>query len=80
MQRTQVYLDDEVRSALIGIAHQTGKSQSQLLREAIAKYVKEFAPEDQRDSALKKARGLWKNRKDLPDFKRIRQEFDRGES
>lgn len=76
MIRTQIYLTDEEQKHLMSMSKQTGRSQSDLIREAIDHYV---AKKDgkTRMEFLKKGEGLWKNRKDLPDFKALRKEFDR---
>lgn len=76
MVRTQIYLTDEEKSALQDIAGQTGVSQSELIRQAIDHFIERRREKD-RNTLLQKARGLWKNRNDLPDFTALRNEFDR---
>jgi hypothetical protein len=77
MVRTQVYLTENEQSNLRGLANQTGKPQSELIREAIDLFFVAQKPAT-RISNLKKAKGLWKNRKDLPNFRQLRTEFDRA--
>lgn len=77
MIRTQIYLTEEERQTLKAMAAHTGKKQSQLIREAIDQMIDRYQAGTQR---LKRegARGMWKDRRDLPDFAAIRREWDRG--
>ncbi len=77
MLRTQVYLTQKETQALRLLAAQSGKSQSELIREAIDLLVHTRGSQD-RTALIAQARGLWKNRKDLPDFSALRREWDRG--
>ena len=77
MIRTQIYLTERQRDELAMIAKSYGKKQSELIREAIDRLI-EQAGNDRREQVLCKAAGIWKNRKDLPDFKSIRAEWDRA--
>jgi hypothetical protein len=76
MVRTQIYLTEKERTALQAIAHQTGKTQSELIRQAIDSLVEQFQQEN-RKALLQQARGIWKERDDLPDFSKLRCELDR---
>ncbi len=76
MVRTQIYLTEKEREALRDLARQTGKKQSELIRRAIDDYISRFQPRDRR-AMLEQARGMWKDRDDLPDFQALRREFDR---
>ncbi len=76
MVRTQIYLTENERAALRNLARQTGKKQSELIRRAIDDFIVRFQPED-RQALLQQARGMWQGRDDLPDFRALRQEFDR---
>jgi len=77
MVRTQLYLTSREREALQEMARETGKSQSELIREAIDRFVASFRKTD-RNALLQQARGLWKDREDLPDFGTLRRELDRS--
>jgi len=77
MVRTQIYLTDEERQALGGIARKTGRTQSEIIREAVDHFIDGYR-EDNRLNLLREARGLWKRRTDLPDFKTLRREWDRN--
>ena len=76
MIRTQVYLTEEQREELEEIAKFEGKRQSELIREAIDRYIDE-CKRSRREIILEKAAGMWKDRTDLPDFEKMRRESDR---
>ncbi len=76
MIRTQIYLTEKQRAELTVIANYTGKKQSEIIREAIDHLIDQSG-KNQKKMALQKAAGIWKNRKDLPDFRAIRSEWDR---
>jgi hypothetical protein len=74
--RTQIYLTEAEQLALRALARATGKTQSELIRSAIDRFVASF-DEDAKRKALMAAAGIWKRRADLPDFGSIRREADR---
>lgn len=76
MIRTQIYLTDHQRAELAIIAKNLGKKQSEIIREAIDRLI-EQTRQCRKDMALREAAGIWKNRKDLPDFRALRSEWDR---
>jgi preprotein translocase subunit SecA len=76
MIRTQIYLTDKQRTELAIIANNLGKKQSEIIRDAIDRLIDQSG-QNQKKTALQKAAGIWKNRKDLPDFRAIRSEWDR---
>jgi hypothetical protein len=76
MVRTQIYLTEAERAALKAIARQTGQKQSELIRQAIDRLIEGFQPGERR-AQLQMARGMWRERDDLPDFKTLRRELDR---
>ena len=77
MERTQIYLTKRQRVELSGIAKKAGKKQSELIREAVDRLIDQSG-RGRRDAVLRKAAGLWKDRADLPDFVRIRREWNRN--
>ena len=76
MIRTQIYLTDNQRLKLTVIARDTGKKQSEIIREAIDRLLDQ-TNQDSKKNAVKAAAGIWKNRDDLPDFRAMRSEWDR---
>jgi metal-responsive CopG/Arc/MetJ family transcriptional regulator len=76
MQRTQIYLTEQEQSALRSLAEASGRSQSELIRDAVDRYLREVSPQAQRD-ALMGAAGMWRERDDLPDWAQLRAEWDR---
>src|SRR6476620_8191115 len=74
---TQVDLDERSSAALDAIARETGKTPDQLIHEAVEDLIRRHQPFDRRD-LLRQARGMWKDRGDLPDFDLIRSELDRS--
>ncbi len=78
MVRTQVYLTNRQRSDLTLISKNKGKKQSELIREAIDRFI-EQASQQHRETILNEASGIWKNRTDIPDFEKNRSNWDRVE-
>jgi predicted transcriptional regulator len=63
MTRTQIYLSDEETSVLDRLARRTGRSRSQLIREAIgSQYVHRVDSEGLAD-VLRKTAGRWRARR-----------------
>ncbi len=77
MVRTQIYLTERQRDELAAIARTAGKKQSELIREAVDRFIDQSG-RSRRESVLREAAGIWKDRRDLPDFKATRAEWDRS--
>ena len=75
----ELNLTEQERSVLQEISRQTGKTEDELIREAIAHLIAEFRNEN-RLTLMRKARGVWKDRNDLPAFEDLRREWDRFSS
>ncbi|MDD4891415.1 MAG: ribbon-helix-helix protein, CopG family [Phycisphaerae bacterium] len=76
MVRSQIYLSEKARDGLRRLAKTTGKKRADLIREAIDEKI-ERSSDAHRLAVLKAAAGMWKDRTDLPDFKKLRAEWDR---
>ena len=77
MIRAQIYLTKHEKQKLAVLAHETGKSQSELIRDAIDQFIKQHQTLKQdKLTILRMAKGLWANRDDLPDFEMLRKELD----
>ncbi len=76
MVRTQIYLTERQRNELAAIAKTVGKKQSELIREAVDRFIDQSG-DRRREAVLRETAGIWKDRKELPDFKAIRAEWDR---
>lgn len=77
MVRTQVYLTEEERIGLDNVSEATGRKQSELIREAVDRFL-DLAEGSRRDAILREVAGLWRKREDLPDFGAVRRSWDRG--
>ncbi|WP_337288544.1 ribbon-helix-helix domain-containing protein [Candidatus Methylomirabilis sp.] len=77
MVRTQIYLTEEEREGIDAIAKSTGKKQSEVIREAVDRFLA-LSKRSRREAILKDAAGMWRDRGDLPDFSAARRSWDRG--
>ncbi|MCA9472827.1 MAG: ribbon-helix-helix domain-containing protein [Nitrospirales bacterium] len=76
MIRTQIYLTEREKDQLEAIASTRGVRQSELIREAVDELIEKYAP-SQRLERIRKVRGLWKKRKDLPSLHDLRKGWNR---
>jgi hypothetical protein len=77
MVRTQIYLTDRQRNELAAIGRTAGKKQSELIREAVDRLIDQSGHQ-RREKVLREVAGIWKDRRDLPDFEATRAEWDRN--
>lgn len=71
-----IMLTDQEQTILAQIAQQTGKTEDEILRDAIVRYLSHFHLAYRRQ-LLHEARGIWRDRTDLPDIAALRAAFDR---
>ena len=76
MVRKQIYLTEEEQRELKAIAITTGARQSELIRTAIDNFIAVYKERD-RKKLLMQAKGIWKDRDDLPDIRQMRSEWER---
>jgi hypothetical protein len=76
MATAYIHLSEEEVQALRRLEQQTGKTQDELLHEAVVHLITYVQPVNRLD-LLRQARGIWKDRSDLPDIRKLRAEFDR---
>lgn len=76
MVRTQIYLTERQHRELAAISETLEKNQSELIREAVDRFIDQTS-DSQREAVLREMAGIWKERKDFPDFKAIRAGWDR---
>lgn len=76
MVRTQIYMTERQRDELAAMAKTMGKKQSELIREAIDRLIAQSS-DRQRAAVLQETAGIWRDRKDLPDFSAVRAGWDR---
>lgn len=78
---TQINLTDAQVNALRTLSEQSGKTEDELLQEAVNKLVDEVGEAEAKRQewleALRQAKGIWKDRDDLPDLRKLREEADR---
>jgi len=77
MVRTQIYLTEEEKDGLDAVAKSTDKKQSEIIREAVDRFL-DLTRGNRRKASLHEAAGMWRNRRDLPEFAATRRSWDRG--
>lgn len=76
MATAQISLTNAESEALRMLAQRTGKTEADLLHEAIESLLNQ-AEGKPRLASLRQAKGIWKDRADLPDFRALRAELNR---
>lgn len=66
----------EEKKALEALSAESGKKQSELIREAIDNFIA-ISSKNQRQAVLDRVAGMWKDREDLPNFSELRSDWDR---
>jgi metal-responsive CopG/Arc/MetJ family transcriptional regulator len=76
MVEADIALTAQERDALDEISQRTGKTHSELIHEAVEIFISEFQIVDRR-ALMQKAKGIWKDRQDLPTLEDLRREWNR---
>ena len=71
-----LHLTEQEQTALETMAQHLGKTPEELVHDAVKQFIAQFQSED-RLSLLRQARGMWKDRTDLPSLTDLRREWDR---
>lgn len=58
MPETKISLDEPMHNALAEISRETGKSQSQLINEAVERLIKDYQRQN-RYLLIQQAKGIW---------------------
>ena len=77
MVRTQIYLTERQRDELAAIAKHRRKRQSEVIREAVDRFIEQWSRPG-RERILRETAGIWRDRSDIPDYEAIRASWDRG--
>ena len=77
MVRTQIYLTERQRDELAAIAKHRRKRQSEVIREAVDRFIEQWSRHG-RERTLRDTAGIWSDRSDVPDYEAIRAAWDRG--
>lgn len=77
MIRTQIYLTKKEKKALHDLALQSGKRQSELIREAIDDFIAKSS-QNRIEHVLNRVAGLWKDHQSVLNFKTLRKSWNRN--
>lgn len=77
MVRTQIYLTEQQCTELAAIAEQSGQRQSEVIREAVDRFIEQNG-QRRRKTILRRAAGVWRDRADVPDLDALRRGWDRN--
>jgi len=76
MTTAQITLSEAEDQAIFRLSQSQGKTREEILHAAIEQFLAQHQSEH-RLVALQQARGIWRQRRDLPDFATLRKELDR---
>lgn len=76
MAISTVTLNESEAERLQTLSESTGKTEEELLREALDLLTAQVAHQERR-ALLNQAMGIWKDRDDLPSLDELRSEMDR---
>jgi hypothetical protein len=71
-----LHLTEQEQTALETMAQRLGKTPDEIVNDAVKQLIAQFQSED-RLSLLRQARGMWKDRTNLPALTDLRREWDR---
>jgi len=78
MLTTQVTLTDQLTHALRSIAQRTGKTEMEVIVEAVDQFIAQQVSSDDRRAAQQQAKGMWQDhRANVPDLRSLREDSNR---
>jgi hypothetical protein len=77
MIQTNIQLPEQMDGILATIAAKQGKKKEDVIFNAIEEYIEHTPVNGDVMEKRRRARGMWKDRTDLPDFDAIRRSMDR---
>lgn len=79
MVTATINLTERAHAAVQKAARELGKTEAEVLQQAIVEFLAHFDAA-QRRAWLEQAAGMWRDRDDPPDSEALRRELDRTES
>ena len=76
MPTVEINLTESQLRSIQSSSRSKGKTQEAVLQEAVEQFLARNSADD-RLTALRKARGMWESRQDLPNLADLRAELDR---
>ena len=76
MKRTQIYIPEHLQQKLETLSKRRGSSKSAIIRDAVEQYL-DRQSDTERKNKLQAGAGMWKNKKDIPDIAKLREEMER---
>ena len=76
MAETKITIPESIQEALAEIVLTTGKSEQQLIAEALSELIQNYQTKN-RLALMRKSRGMWAEREDIPNLEELRQEWQR---
>lgn len=75
MSIIQIQLSEAQQQALEALSQSRGQMQEEILHQAVEQFLEQHQT-DNRLAASRAARGIWRDREDLPDFAELRDEWN----
>ena len=73
---TQITLNETESQIIASLSESRGVTQEEILHQAIEQFLAQHQSQS-RLAALRQARGIWRDREDVPDVAALRNEWER---